>query len=386
MSAAASASQIADVIVSGTKKAPQDIEAQAVANVTNSAEEHIETEFVKAIDDHLDDDLLPPLDLIVKLLKGSIPECVVAVKTRIDVFVSRLPCSGLLHVLIIEMMAVYIFYYSAYNALIEAVVTSQKYEKKDLIWPEAELVDKCLAVSSRKMLWMDGSMDSSDCFDATRVLGPYEEDVETEGSGAELLMGVINHGCLFLCCLLWFVVIGNFAWRNSCRVWVRYDSGAYLKCSYFTRRSFLYRYICGMIGLCASLTLASLIGLTASHGLLGWFIQHQLPNMLVVILSARAFIAPVKPKFEYKDLDQLNFKRPSFFQTNGAFATSLSNALIQCVRGEEFRKPLENLLAKPQDWQLALKLCLVSPRIAGNAHGVAQVQLPTLMGAARRPE
>merc|ERR1739845_231131 len=121
----------------------------------------------------------------------------------------------------------------------------------------------------RKMLWMDGTMDSSDCFDAKRVAGPYEEGGDAEG--VELLMGAINHGCLLLCCLLWLVVMGNFAWRNSCRVWVRYDSGAYLKCSYLTRRSFLYRYTCGTIGLCASLTLASLIGVTASAGLLGWF-------------------------------------------------------------------------------------------------------------------
>jgi hypothetical protein len=109
--------------------------------------------------------------------------------------------------------------------------------------------------------------------------------------------------------------------------------------------------------------------------------------MIVVVVSARAFLTPTKPKFEYEKLEQLSFKRPSFFQTNGTFAASLSNALIQSVRGEEFRTALVNMLEKPEDWELALKLCMVNQsKTASSGNkvllalwGAGQASLPTIL-------
>jgi len=80
-----------------------------------------------------------------------------------------------------------------------------------------------------------------------------------------------------------------------------------------------------------------------------WFVQNQLVNLIMAIVSARAFLTPTKSKFECKDLHQLSFKRPTFFQTNGAIATTFSNALIQSLRGKQFRTSLVNIFEKSED-------------------------------------
>merc|ERR1711907_905421 len=131
--------------------------------------------------------------------------------------------------------------------------------------------------------------------------------------------------------------------------------------------------------------------LCAKRNQLGWFVETQLANMIVIVVSARAFLTPVKPKFEYNDLQELNFKRPTFFQTNGAFATSFSNALIQSVRGEQFRASLVNLLEKSEDWELALKVCVTSQGKTGNngnkvllsLWSAGQASLPTILSSAK---
>jgi len=90
------------------KKAPEDIEAQAVAKKITAAEKHIKSELCQAIDVLLDDKLLPPLDIIVKVVKKMVPKCIVAVKTKLDKCFANLPCLGFLHFVLIGMMAVFI--------------------------------------------------------------------------------------------------------------------------------------------------------------------------------------------------------------------------------------------------------------------------------------
>merc|ERR1711881_541965 len=97
--------------------------------------------------------------------------------------------------------------------------------------------------------------------------------------------------------VLWFVVVGNFCWHTSGRVWVRYHSGTYLKASYTTRRSVPYRLVCGLLGIFAFLTVALLIFICIQEGLFEWFISSQLVNCFVVVASMRSFLAPTKPKF-----------------------------------------------------------------------------------------
>ena len=76
---------------------------------------------------------------------------------------------------------------------------------------------------------------------------------------------------------------------------------------------------------------------------------------------------------------------------NDALARNFSNALIQCVRGEQFRTPLVNMLEKSEDWESALKLCVTSQGAAGtngnkvllSLWGAGQASLPTILSSAK---
>jgi len=253
----------------------------------------------------------------------------------------------------------------------------------DKEWPNMELVDDCLAEHAQRLLWMDGHLNPSDCFDAATV--ELHENAEDDNLP---IMGMINMGCLLLCVTLWVVVLGKFLWHTSCHFWVRYNSGLYLQSLFFTRRSKLYRVVCGLLGVCGFLGVCGLMGICLQVQIIGWFLSSQLTNVLVVLTSARSFLAPTKPKFEYDELHELNFKRSSFFQTNGAFAVALSDALIQSARGAKFRGPLVKLLAKEKDWKLALQVCFIGQNKPDSGNnvllklwGVATEHLPNAVKA-----
>jgi hypothetical protein len=126
MTMSTAAAKPEDVTLAELKKAPEDIEAQAVAKKITAAEKHIKSELCQAIDVLLDDELLPPLEIIVKVVKKMVPKCIVAVKTKLDKCFSNLPCLGFLHLVLIGMMAVHIFYYSVQNVFIQVVVAINK--------------------------------------------------------------------------------------------------------------------------------------------------------------------------------------------------------------------------------------------------------------------
>merc|ERR1712167_379958 len=136
------------------------------------------------------------------------------------------------------------------------------------------------------MIWNEGHMNPSDCFHENSVNPPYDNDADDD-SGVAWLMSVFNFGCLLLCMLLWLVVVGNFLWHTSCRFWVRYQSGAYLKASYITRRSKPYRFSCTLLGMAAVMTVIVLTLMTVKLELIDWFLSTQLMNVFVVVLSAR---------------------------------------------------------------------------------------------------
>lgn len=366
------------------KKNPEDLEQQAVTDKVASAQKKVEDELGEIVDDFLDDTLMPPLDMIVAGLQSAVPSIVKTSKTQLDKLFSSLPCSAILHLLLIETMTIWIFYYSVLNMLTNLAIEGaiEATGPTDRQVPPAVETMPCLKEYARKMIWNDGMMADSDCFHEDWVNGPYEE-IE-DGSGVAWLMAVFNFGCLLLCMLLWLVVVGNFLWHTSGRFWVRYQSGTYLKASYITRRSKPYRVTCTLLGMAAIMTILTLARMTIHLEIFEWFVQSQLMNLFVVVLSARSFLAPTKPKFEYSELHQLNFKRSTFFQTNGGFATKLSDALIQSARGSEFRGPLVKLLAKQEDWEKALRICFIGKNAAGTPNkkllklwGVAQEHLPT---------
>jgi len=74
---------------------------------------------------------------------------------------SSLPCSGFLHLVLIEMLSVYIFYFSTQNVLRQAVIAAKKYETKDKEWPEAAKVDKCLNEIANRFVWLGDHFDAN---------------------------------------------------------------------------------------------------------------------------------------------------------------------------------------------------------------------------------
>lgn len=338
------------------KKAPEDLEAQAVRNTMKAGQNEIEQEFGEMLDDHLADTLLPPLNLIVLVLHKMVPKILVSAKRALDSFFSKLPFSAILHLVLIDTLTIWIFYYSVRSVCTNVIVGASEHMHSDEVWPPLEQVDLCLAEHARRLLQMDGHLNPARCFEEETVQGPWPDDSQ---DAPPPFMAMINYGCLFFCMSLWFVVFGNFFWYTSCKFWVRYNSGKYIKCSFFTRRSVSYRVLCGFLAVAGILGIVAMGKLCADAKILEWYISSQMMNLLVVLLSARSFMAPTKPKFEYSELDQLNFRRPSFFQTNGGFAVALSDALIQSARGAQFRRPLVNLLAKGEDWQKALRICFI---------------------------
>lgn len=373
------------------KEAREDLEQQAVTSKVaagqKKVEETVADELEKIAADHLDDTLMPPLDMIVAGLQSAVPGAVKSAKDGLDKFFSSLPCSAILHLVLIETLTIWIFYYSVLNTLTSMLKEGMTVANspKDRLVPAAIQTNRCVSEYARKVIWMDGHFAASNCFDERTVDGPWEEDPDI---GELQFFGYIHMGCFLLCLLLWLVVVGNFCKHTSGRVWVRYHSGTYLKASFITRRSVPYRLTCGILGICALLTIGLLLMMCLATGLFGWFISSQLVNAFVVVASMRAFLAPTKPKFEYSELQQLEFKRPTFFQTNGGFATKLSDALIQSARGSQFRAPLVKLLRKEGDWTLAMRLCFVGKNESGAPNkallklwGVAKEHLPTAFSA-----
>lgn len=339
---------------SSLRETPEDLEKKAVAGKLQEGQKYTEKELGRIVDDHLDDSLVPPLDMIAQLLQKMVPKVVATAKKQLDSCLSKLPFSAILHLLLIETMTVWIFYYSVYNTSRTVIMEAAYHMNADKEWPNIDLVNECLAEHARRLLWNDGHLHPSECFDAATV--ELHEDAELDSPP---VMAMINMGCLLLCLTLWLVVLGSFIRHTSCHVWVRYNSGLYLQSLFFTRRSWPYRVVCGFLGFCGFLGICGLMAICLNANILGWFLSSQLTNVLVVLISARSFLAPTKPKFEYGELHELNFKRSSFFQTNGAFAVALSDALIQSARGSKFRGSLKKLLANEEDWDLALQICFI---------------------------
>jgi hypothetical protein len=371
-------------------KAPEDLEQNAVDDTVDAVEDAAqgtaEQGLEKIKDDYLDDTLMFPLDIIVLGLQNAIPQIVSSAKAKLDSFISSLPCSAILHLVLIETMTIWIFFYSVVTVFTDVTKAAsiQKNAPTDGLVPAPAQVDACLTEYASRIVWGGAHMSDGDCYDQATVEGPYEEGVDD--TGLAWIMQYIIYGCLLLCMTLWLVVLGYFCFHTSCRVWVRYQSGTYLKASFITRRSLPYRFTCGLLGICGVLSIGVTVFICFMLEILGWFLSSQLLPLFVVLASARSFLAPTKPKFDYNELHQLTFKRSTFFQTNGGFAVKLSDALIQSARGSQFRGPLKKLLAREKDWALALRICFVAKSGSGNTAllklwGVAKDHLPTALSA-----
>merc|ERR1712050_616561 len=159
-----------------------------------------------------------------------------------------------------------------------------------------------------------------------------------------------------LCITLCLVMLGSFLRHTKCAFWrMPFQSGKYLQFSYTVRQGFLYRYVSGSIALGACFSIFYV--LFAGRSMMGFLLQTQLTNMVMVALSARAFIVPFKPKFNFKHADfaGIRFRRASVWQMNGSFALLYGNALFQCSRSKQFRRHLMARLEQPNDWNMCCK-------------------------------
>jgi len=346
-------------LVDESRKRPEDVASAMNEEAMGMANAELRGKLEEAVDP-LDDLGLFPFDLLGKALKNLVPTCMARVSQKFQRCVSNLGMSGFIHLILVEMLPVYFFCYSVYNLLFTILIESQKEVNKGLAWPSFDKVEKCLQKFAQGLIWLNYHIDSKKCYDKEITSYP-ETSLDDETLNAKAL-GAINYGCLLSCGLLWLLVVGSFVCRARCMIWrVPFQSGEYLQFSYSIRQTFLYRYLSGLIALGAVLGIVGVAAAAAQGDLLGWFLETQLANLVMMVLSARAFIVPVKPKFNFKHVDfaGLRFKRGSFFQTNGSFATILANALLQCSRSQQFRRSLTDRLDRPDDWEHVMKVCLL---------------------------
>lgn len=341
------------------RKRPEDVAAAMNEEAMGMANAELQGKLEEAVDP-LDDLGLFPFDLLGQALKNMVPTCMTRVSQKFQRCVSNLGMSGFIHLIFVEMLPVYFFVYSVYNLLVTMLIESQKEVRKSLEWPSFDKVEKCLHKFAQGLIWLEYHIDTKKCYDKEITSYP-ETSLDDETLNAKAL-GVVNYGCLLSCGLLWLLVVGSFLCRARCMIWrVPFQSGEYLQFSYAIRQTFMFRYLAGLIALGALLGILGVAAAAAQGGLLPWFLETQLANLVVVVLSARAFIVPTKPKFNFKHVDfaGLRFKRGSFFQTNGSFATILGNALLQCSRSQQFRRSLMDRLDQPNDWERVVKVCLL---------------------------
>lgn len=346
-------------LVDESRKRPEDVAAAMNEEAMGMAKAELQGKLEEAIDP-LEDLGLFPFDLLGQALKNMAPACMARVSQKFQRFVSKLGMSGFIHLIMVEMLPVYFFCYSVYNILVTMLIEAKKEENNGLKWPSFDKVQECLHEFAQGLIWLEGHIDSKQCYDEKITSYPMTSlDDETLRAKA---LGIINYGCLLSCGLLWLLVVGSFLCRARCVIRrVPFQSGEYLQFSYSIRQTFLYRYLAGLIALGALLSIVAVAAAAAQGGLLKWFLETQLVNLVMVVLSARAFIVPTKPKFNFKHVDfaELRFNRGSFFQTNGSFATILGNALLQCSRSKQFRRSLMDRLDQPNDWEHVMKVCLL---------------------------
>jgi len=179
---------------SSLKQSPEDLEKKDVTSKVKEVEKQVEEELCQMLDDHLADTLLEPLDMIVQGLQNMVPKAVKSAKLKFDAVVSSVPFSAILHLVLIETLTIWIFYYSVLNVFTNVIVGASKKMHSDGVWPPVEQVDRCLAEHARRLLWIDGHLSPSKCFDADTVEAPYSDDVDSNPP----LMGAINQGCILL--------------------------------------------------------------------------------------------------------------------------------------------------------------------------------------------
>lgn len=298
------------------------------------------------VDDLQDDDLFP-LSLVVPTLK----KC-----AEMLPWITKCPGSALIHLMTIEMLPVYFFYFSVLTLMKSIVAaTTKKVDVDNATLPagtKLEVIEECLTTKANHLVWQfSKEMLIDKC-----LHGEPEEEKDLDTMNYPF--PAMNMAMLSLCCVFvafWLgklLISGGLTWPCA--------SSRYLKFIYTVRRSKPFRYI-GYIFVCSSV-LFIILSLMAAHfaEMLVWVLQNLLPTGIVVLAALRTFAFPTKPKFDYmkEAFVDIGFKRGSFFGTSSGFATKLSSALIQSSRGHNL--PLQDLLIKPEEWKTVRDMLIES--------------------------
>jgi len=362
--------QDAQSVYEESQRRPEDVASKTNEEAMDKAKEEFQGHVDEALDP-LDELGLFPFDLLGKAMKKMIPTCMTQLNQKFERCISSWGMSGFLHLIMVEMLPVYFFVYSVYTLLFTIIVEIGKENAKNYSWSSDheqgpyEQVNTCLNKWASDMIWFEGAFDWKVCYRKSKTgFLEYQHEPIDATTGTS---GGIFFGCLLLCITLCLVMLGSFLRHTKCAFWrMPFQSGKYLQFSYTVRQGFLYRYVSGAIALGACFSIFYV--LFAGRSMMGFLIQTQLTSMVMVALSARAFIVPFKPKFNFKHADfaGIRFRRASFWQMNGSFALLYGNAILQCSRSKQFRRHLMDRLEQPNDWEHVLHICLQEDTTTSN--------------------
>jgi len=336
----------------------KDAKGQSEASVEEGCQK-----LKKTVDD-LEDQLLPPLDIIVPLVKNAIPGAGKIVMTLSNK-VLNMPMSGLLHTFLIDLFPLYLFYYSSYSVLsamakgMAVTDVKKKCDAGEDYCPAgtkyaAEFKSSlCLKAAIEAELWNNNAdrTDPVNCLLADKVDNPPPLP-EAEANSTSV-MAVFNMGAFAVCLMVWLAVLGLFFYYNNFAAKVR--DGRYFKNSFLMRRTRLYRYLCGFLGLCIGASVAFIVAALAMTG--EWEVLRDVfPAMVAAAITVKPILKPKKPKFDYSELHDVGLQRGSFFTTNASFASSFGDALMQARRG--YHDKLKEMLENPDGcWEEILAKC-----------------------------
>lgn len=340
-------------------------EDQQVDGQLDAAKEHAEKCAEVLVDDavdSIDDRLLPPFDLLVMCIHRLIPTFVAKMIKTCSSVLMNMPFSGFFHTLSIDLLPLYVFYYSVQKTLKDILIAgaTELTTRTNTEWANPRQTDPCVTQAADTIIWsmdLKNASDPGKCFHKAYFNQTLKDPgLDEVGQNRLKYFAYMNVLCCLLCFWLWLIVMLNFLLRN--KWWVRMQDGSYLKNALLAKRSRFYRYTSGLISIGMFLGVIAVAYVCHMFNIVGQMFRHVVPPVIAIFISGKAIILPTKPKFDYLALDGVRASRPTFFQTNGSFMTTFGNALMQAARDPRYSKSLRSLLYQPETWPEVLSKCL----------------------------
>lgn len=314
---------------------------------------------IENLKDELDDELseLFPLGLLLPLMSNFLTKRIFDAMTHIFNFFVK---HALIHLVTIEFLPVYFFYYSVRSQLLGILVAVNMHNnasKKLNAKISLGIVEKCLKLQADQAIMGKGDVDIELCV----TCNADSTDAKCKGKSSPYLSSSytfpltmfywIHLGCMALCAVFAVYMVIMFLWR--CGLTMRIANGKYPQFVFQVRRTKMYRYIAGAFICAGCVSLAGLLYAAYKEKIMTFVLETQLSSILIVILSMNAFVLPTKPKFEYRkqEFGDILFKRTSFFQGNSGFSRELSTAVIQASRGTPAHLKKLLMSQAPSEWR-----------------------------------